>query len=318
MATRAMARRSPMWVLLVPLVLSLATWMGVRASLSSTKPTLLLVGDSFTGNYRMDDGDRIQDLLAADVSKYHVVNLARPGARTLDMALQVHQAALLGLSPSVVVAPMFVSKFRSTEGYIRLDKRGDQLKWLELSRSGRFFASFDAQYKKKVLIHKIGLLFGFFDLAEHLYLQHVQWPIERSRMRKDPPARRAKIQKKLKAHAKVWEAAGTSDELLFNTGSAHDFELLAADVKARGARLIVVLIPAGNMDAARASFSDVALGKLEKTRRQVHAYLKRRNIEVVDVVDELPGRHYDDFTHMKTREGNAILARAVQQHLDKP
>ena len=158
------------------------------------------VGDSFTGNYRFEPGERLQDLLGAEMgAEWTVVNHARPGARTLDIFMQVDQARLFHGEPDAVILPLQVSKLMPWESPVRMDKRGDNLKWWDVDLSSPLWTSFNEEYRRKVLIHKLGLLAGFLDGIEYLYVEHVQNPLEREQMRKDAPKRQERIAKKIVA-----------------------------------------------------------------------------------------------------------------------
>ena len=295
------------------LLLTLACWAGIAAGVDRDKPTLIFVGDSFTGNYRFEAGDRLEDLTEEALgARWQVFNFARPGARTLDMLMQVHQAQTLVGDVELVVLPLFVSKFQVGDPYVRLDKRGDNLKWLRLSTSsGPVLDSFGAEYLKKLTIHKLGLLVGFYELLEHQFVERVQQPSDRARMRSDPPARRRAIDAKSDRHAQMWGGVAFDEAAFGTTGAAQDLSLLIDNLKAQGIPLLIVLIPAGNMDVVDRKFSPEGKANLERARQASRSWCAQRDVPSIDLTQRLPGQLYDDFTHLKEVEGNAIITRAI-------
>jgi len=282
--------------------------------------TVLLVGDSFTGNYRFAEGDRLQDLLADQLpSPWAARNFAWPGARTLDILMQFHKAETLVGDVERVVLPLFVTKFNVGSNYIRLDKRGDTLKWLPWGEDfGRVYERLSTAERKALLIHQMGLLVGFYDLVEYLYVEHLQSPNERAVMRRDPAHRRARINAKNARRAANWDTYAGDVATVNESQAARDLELLVDTLAARQIPLLIIWLPVGNMDLVRETFTPRAQANLEAMRRQAHAWTKARGVETVDLVDRLPGAYYDDFTHLNQVAGNQVLVDAIKDWIATP
>ena len=63
--------------------------------------------------------------------------------------------------------------------------------------SEHVFKTFNGELWKKLLIHKLGLLVGFYDYLKHLFICHIQSPIERIQMRENSLSRQEKIRQKI-------------------------------------------------------------------------------------------------------------------------
>ncbi len=289
-----------------------ACWLSVRSTVDSKRPLLLYVGDSFTGNYRLAPGDRLEDRTPVVLPRWQVRNFAWPGARTLDMLLQVHKAQTLLGRVDRVVLPLFVTKFAVAPPYIRLDKRGDNLKWLRADSSSlAVTVTLDDEHEKKLLVHKLGLLVGFYDLLEQLYVERVQWPAERDAIAGDPAERRARIDAKNAGRARSWNDRNVDADAIATSPAARDLDLLAKYLEGQGIPLLVVWLPVGNMDIVRARFSETARDNLATVRQAALEWTRSRGIDHVDLVDALPGRYYDDFTHLDEVAGIEVVVDAV-------
>ena len=315
--------KAALWSVAGCLVLTGLCWAGVWVAAAPADKCVLLVGDSFTGNYRFEAGSRLQDLMEAELpDDWSARNFARPGARTLDMLMQVYQAETLMGRVDRVVLPLFVTKLAVGPGYIRLDKRGDNLKWLPLTgRAPAPSEILNDEEQKKLVIHKLGLLVGFYDLIEYLYVEHFQSPRERAEMRLDPPSRRAKINAKNARRAKGWDTyeLDWTDRRDMQRGriatsqAAIDLDLLIRVLEDKGIPLLIIWLPMGNMDIVRDTFSPRAQANLARVAEVARGWSDARGVPSVDLIHGLPGVHYDDFTHLKTVEGNRIVAHIAAQ-----
>ena len=299
------------------LLTSLACLVACRLRVDADKKVMLLVGDSFTGNYRFAKGERLEDMFNADpASGRQAFNFAHAGARTLDMLMLIGKGRMLLGRVDMVVLPLFVDKFMISDDYIRLDKRGDDLKWLDLGAStADLRAEFDREMWKKLVIHKAGLLTGVYDLGEQLYIDYIQSPMERADMLNESPQRRAKIIEKTKATGERWDKTDITAEWYKNNQAARDLSLAVDYARKEGIPLLAVLIPAGNPEAAAELFSERAQSNLELVRRATAGWCRERNLPVVDLVEVMPGRCYDDFPHIKSPECNRLTVDAVNEKL---
>ena len=280
------------------------------------KPLLVFVGDSFTGNYRFHKGQRLQDQVESMTEgEWQAFNHARPGARTLDIVMQAHQARWFHDRVDAVVLPLQISKLMPWESPVRMDKRGDNLKWWNVDLESPLWASFDEEYKKKVLIHKIGLLMGFLDLGEFLFVEHIQSPKEREEMRADPPKRREKILKKIEAIEDHWTETSVVVQDVFDSQAARDLEVLVEDLQTAGIPLLVVVVPTGNPQVVQEQFSEEAQRHIKEAEEATLAWCKNHNLTVVNLATSLPGSAYDDFAHLKGIEGNKAITLPVVEWL---
>jgi hypothetical protein len=310
---RQLIPKAALWAVAASLGLSLACWLGVWLATEHGDRNVVLIGDSFTGNYRFEVGERIEDRLQTALGpQWRVWNAARPGARTLDMLLQLHQARTLHGDPDLVVLPLFVTKFAVDKPYLRLDKRGDNLKWLRLdSAAGPVLDSLDTEHWKKLAIHKAGLLVGFYDLLEYAWIEAVQSPNERAAMRAHDAGRARAIEAKIASHAREWQRIDPTAPGFADGPAARDLDLLVTYARTERIPLLILLIPVGNMDAVARVFSPLAQQHLEQARQVTRAWCERRGVAAVDLTDAIPGRTYDDFTHLNRVDGNDVLASAV-------
>jgi hypothetical protein len=299
----------------VCLLASTATLVGSRLRVHRDRTLVIFIGDSFTNNYRFDEGQRLEDLLARELGDaYQVFNLARAGARPLDLLLQIHRGELILGRVHRVVLPLTLDKLviPDPRRHARLDKRGDNLKWLSLTTaSRRTYSTFDGELWRKLVVHKLGLLFGFYDALEEEFVEHLQSPWERDRMRRDSPRRRRAIQRKTRELAAFWDQLSPAQRRLDNA-AGRDLGLTVAYPRQRGIPLLVALLPVGNMDVVRAEFTPRARANLEALRQASLAWCRQQGVPCVDLTQRLPGAHYDDFTHLRHVAGNQIIVDAVK------
>lgn len=297
-------------------VLTLACYVGVRLQSDTSKKTLVFVGDSFTGNYRFAQPQRLQDLgEAALAPQWQVFNYGRPGAFALDILLQVQEAQRLTGRVDAVVLPLFVSKFLVTGPYARLDERGDNLRWLLWNGFAaevvRTFPS--TELYKKLAIHQAGLLFGAFDLLQYAYIEQVQSPDERAHMRANPPERRVAIEAHIVGHARTWQDLDWNPKRLTDSPAAKDLELLVRYAQKQRIALLILLIPDGDPDEIAAQFPPKAQANLQAARQTMRGWCGRQGVGFADLTDRLGAHLYDDYTHLKDVRGNQILVDAAKR-----
>lgn len=299
----------------VCLLASAGTLVGSRLRVQRDRTLVIFIGDSFTHNYRFGEGQRLEDLLGRELGDaYQVFNLARAGARPLDLLLQIHRGELILGPVHRVVLPLTLDKFviADPRRHARLDKRGDNLKWLALSRdSRRTVATFDAELWRKLVVHKLGLLFGFYDALEEEFVERLQSPWERDQMRRDSPRRRRAIQRKTRELARFYDAL-PPDRLRLDNAAGRDLVLAVEYTRRKGIPLLVVLLPVGNMDVVKSEFSPRARANLEALRRASLDWCRQQDVPCVDLTQRLPGAYYDDFTHLKHVAGNQIIVDSVK------
>lgn len=287
-------------------------WAAVAWQRQSSAKVLVWLGDSFTGNYRFEAPDRLEDVTQPGAS-WQVFNFARPGAFTLDMLLQYDQARTLVGRVDAAVLPLFVGKLAQRGVYARLDERGDNLKWLRLhSDAGPVLNTLDTELRKKLAIHKAGLLFGFFDLAQYLWVDWIQSAQERQRMRANPPDRQSGIAARVREHAQAWEQRGLTAEDLREGRAAQDLELLVQRLRAQGTPLLVLLIPDGDPELMIQHFSRRAMMHHDAARKAMAQWCEGQGVAYADLTEGLGGHVYDDYTHLKDVRGQRRLAAAAE------
>lgn len=313
--------RLPLVLIACCLLLSGLAWAGVRLQADGEQKHLVWVGDSFTGNYRFAAPDRLQDLTAARLpAGWQNFNFGAPGAFTLDFLMQAQSAQTLTGRVDALVVPLFVGKLRPATSYPRLDGRGETLKWLRLDdNAGPIVAKLDAGLRKKLAVHKAGLwLFGPLDLASWWWRETMQWPWERERMRSNPPERQQAMAKKAAEHATSWAQPDAATPAMTESVAAQDLALLFGWAKAKGIRVLVVLLPAGDPDFIASGFSPEAQAAHRHARDLLASWCKAQGVDSADLTEALGGGLYDDFTHLKQVEGNRRLVEAVVGWLGRP
>ncbi len=301
--------------LAIPLGLTLLAAIPAFSQADDEQPVAIFIGDSFTGNYRFEPGTRLQDLLEDKMPGWQVFNHARPGAQPLDYYMQVHQALWLHPRVDAVVLPIQVSKLMPGENPVRMDKRGDNLKWWNVDLSSPLWASLNNEYRKKVLIHKAGLFFGFLDMAEYLYVEEIQSPMERAQMRENSADRQKKMAAKAKRVATYWNDYTVDIARVMTSRGVQDLAFLIADLKARAIPIHAILVPGGNPTIVRDHFPPQAKQTLRDAAEATRHWCRAMDISYTDVIDALPGESYDDFYHLKELPGNDRVAEAAKAWL---
>lgn len=305
--------RAGLAALLACTLLTALAWTGVRLQRQPSARALVWLGDSFTGNYRFAAPQRLQDLTALGPD-WQVFNFARPGAFALDMLLQYDQARTLIGPVDAAVLPLFVGKLAQRGPYARLDERGDNLKWLRLhDDAAPVLQALDGELRKKLAIHKIGLLFGFYDLLLHLWVDGVQAAQERQRMRDNPADRQAGIAQRIAEHARDWHQRGLLPEDLRDGRAAQDLALLIARLRSHGTPLLIVLIPDGDPSKIDSAFSEQAKRHHQQAREAMARWCLERGVAFADATDQLGGGVYDDYTHLRDVRGQRVLASYAER-----
>jgi hypothetical protein len=307
-----------LWLLISFIVLNLISYFSFSLQHNSDKKTVFLIGDSFTGNYRFDEGDRLQDIIEKDYSEFQTFNLARPGARTLDMLMQLHQGIFLFGKPDKVILPIYSNKtLNFSDKYHRLDKRGDNLKWLQVSKSSeRVYNSLDDEHKKKLLIHKLGLFTGFYDAFEYLFVNYLQWPKEREQAINSSEKRNAKIAKKNKTLGMKWSKGEVSLDAFNESKAMDDLNLLIKFVKDQNIDITFLILPPGNLDVV-GDFNIVAKNKIHLSHRFMVNFMYEHDLKFIDLFFNFKGEWFDDFRHPIDPKSNEMISTQLKPFLTK-
>lgn len=261
----------------------------------------------------MLEEDRLQNILEVMLGpNWKVDNIGWPGARPLDYLMQTHQAITLGLKPDLIVADLSPHRFLPSRGYVRLDKRGDNLKWFRLEMPSReAISSLNSELIKKLVIHKVGLLFGFYDYLDYLFVSKIYWPSKQKKMG-DEKRKRA-ILESARITAGIWDTLQVNENTMLSSGPKRDYALFTQDLKSRNLPLLVVLLPAGHPGFIERYFSKKAQENLDKTYEVTKEWLEASNTPYLDLYHKIPSEHYDDMSHIYTRAGNKIITDAIHE-----
>lgn len=311
--------------MLIGLGVTLALLVGLRIAYRDYRPSLFLLGDSGIGNYRFDPGQRLQDALGRLDPARRVLNWAEPGGTPLDYYLQWRRGALVAGKPRIVVVAMEHVKFMDQACPHRFDEDGVNLRWIPWNRSGlELFRSLNAHERNVALVQQASVpLYAAADLGRLLWIRYVQWPKERSRMRKAGPERRAKIEAKAVELGRAWDTIPVPDDAQFAAlARAKDGEFLLRSLREAGIETRVLLLPYGNPTLIRKTWAPAAARKLDTMAVRMRHWLEVRGIAYVDlnVPEELwkfPDSVWDDMAHIKDPSAFAYMAERIHASLNK-
>lgn len=310
---------------MIGLGVTLALLLGLRVAYRDSRPALFLLGDSGIGNYRLDPGQRLEDALQELDPSRRVINWAEPGATPLDYFLQWRRGALVAGKPRTVVVAMEHVKFMDQACPNRFDEDGVNLRWIPWNRSGReLFGTLSTHERNVALVQQASVPFyAVADVARLLWIRYVQWPKERSRMRKAGPDRRVKIEAKALELGRSWDTIPVPDDAQFAAlARAKDGDFLLRSLREAGIETRVLLLPYGNPTLIRKTWSPASARKLDTLGVRMRHWLEARGVEYVDmnVPEELwkfPDPVWDDLAHIKDPAAFAYLAQRVHASLSK-
>ena len=201
------------WGLGVCLAATLLSWAGAWSTFSSTRPHLLILGDSMLTTYCIAPGSRLEDLLGGKLgSRWSVHSFAESASRMGDYYPQLAKAELLGFAPDTAVIQLNPAKLEQewdvTPG---LNGDGRELMWVPLDAEGARYASLlSPHYKDVFLTRKTSLLFGFFEVFSSAWEVHVGAPRKRSKMLAEPRAlREERARKRAIEMGRRWSVIST-------------------------------------------------------------------------------------------------------------
>lgn len=306
------------------LALTVSVWIGVKVYFHAPGPQIFLLGDSGIGNYRLDPGNRLQDVLEKANPGFTVQNWAQPGSSTGDCFLQLERGIFLAGKPSAVVIALSPDKFLDDTVSHRFTDDGENLRWIPWNSQGlAFFRSLTSQQKNSALVQQFSLPFyAASDLAKAAWIRYVQWPWERSEMRHAGHERRTKIVSHTWGMGKQFEAQLIGNDSVFaSTIEAKDGEFLIHSLKKQGIQTIMVMLPFANPDLLGKTWSPSALAKRDLVVQRMRKWVEDRQLLYVDFntteeMEHFPDAAWDDNAHIKDPNAIAYMSHRIGQVLD--
>lgn len=306
-------------------LVTLLTFVGSTRHLSTPHRQVLLLGDSGIGNYRIAEGERLQDWLDRELGgDWTTRNFAEPGAYSADYYLLFRKAVLLGVKPDLVVISLVPQKLvRESEHEPRFDEDGINLKWLPLSAEGwRFFATLEPRLLRVAIVRKLGLLFfGFYEAIRDGWVEHVQWPSQHRRLLEaDQAQRQARVFEQAVTVGKKWSEevqVGGYAEMASNV-AARDFEFLLRVLHDEGIPVLVLLLPQGHTGVVPRAFLPAAIAKYDQAYRHTLRFLRERGVPVLDFntperLTSFTPDEWDDLCHLKSSRSFHRMARGIRE-----
>ncbi|HVU00585.1 MAG TPA: hypothetical protein VHE30_02495 [Polyangiaceae bacterium] len=319
---RALFPRALFIALTSALLLSFGTWLVAVDSLRTAAKTVLLLGDSNVANFRLLEGDRLEDRLGADLGPGWVVrNWGEVGADPADQYLALCRAETLRFHPDVVVLVLSPHAFipDTTNWGHRLRENGDGLRWIPWNAEGyRFFGTLSPDEKKKAVVRAVDPIFGFYD-GYLAWNAHSDWP----RLRREMAARSPELQtiivheysrlisKWLDEHLDI----GAYEDFAARP-NARDFGFFTEAVTARKIPFLTVVLPEAAPDVLSRSFSEKTRATLETSYAYTVRYLSEHHAEYLDYNTPVERTKFDasmfgDHYHLKSPAAYRYLADGV-------
>lgn len=308
------------------LSLTSVLFAGIRLFYHHDRPAIFLLGDSGIGNYRLEPGQRLQDMMERMIPGTHVENWAEPGAAPLDFFLQLSRGELVAGTPQTVVIAFDPAKFLDDAGTCRLDEDGVNLRWIPWNREGlALFRSLTPRQRNAALAQQASVPFyAVADVGRALWLRYVLWPRDRARMRIADAERRRQIEVKTMEQARGLEADKLVDERDFaNLPRTRDAEFLLRSLRNKGVETRVLLLPFGNPGLIRKICSAGVLAKQDSVDVLMQHWLQNMKVSYLDFnapaeITHFPDSAWDDLAHPKSPAAFAYISERLSQILAPP
>ncbi len=294
--------------LLLAMSVSLLVWIGLYWHFHENKPTIFVLGDSGIGNYRLDPGDRFQDILEKMNPGISVNNWAQPGATPMDFLLQYTRGKLLAGKPQRVVIAFSPDKFLEDAIPHRFDDDGANLRYIPWNQTGwELFTRLSLKEKNAAIVGQSSLFFyAATDLGKALWIRYVQWPWERSQMRTATCERRKRIERKsLECGRELDTLKMVDDKAYEELPLAEDAEFLLTVLKSEGVETHVILLPISNPHLIHKTYSLRAQANQDTLTVRMRHWLENLGQPYVDFnapqeITHFPDSTWDDMTHLKS------------------
>ena len=305
--------------ILLALGLTFFVFAAAKIYFHESKPSVFLLGDSGIGNYRLGPGERLQDFLSSKQTGMSVVNWAEPGSTMADYFLQLERGILLSGKPAVAVIAISPDKFLDDEMSHRFTDDGANLRWIPWNSHGlEFFRGLDRKQRGNAVVQQFSLpFFALVDAGQAAWIHFVQWPWERDRMLRANGDRRLQVEKASMGTGAAFGSNPIGDEkALSGTLQAKDAEFLLRSLREQGIEAVVVLMPFGNPELMRKTWSTAALANRDRVVDLMKTWLERRKIAYVDFnspseLAHFPDSAWDDQVHIKDPKSFAYMTERI-------
>ena len=324
-ALRSFARRFPALTVAMActLGLTLLAVLGLKVYFHSSKSVIFLLGDSGIGNYRLDPGNRLQDVLEKANPGFVVQNWAQPGASSGDCFLQLERGILLAGEPAVVVIALSPDKFLEEAGAHRFTDDGANLHWIPWNSQGlAFFQSLSSRDRNIALVQQATLPFyAVSDLAQAAWIRYVQWPYERAAMRKSGRARKERIARFSSGIGQRFANLSIGNDSVFASSvQAKDGFFLVNSLRQQRIPTVAVLLPFANPELLRRTWSPAGLAKRDLVIERMENWMAHENVAYVDFNDakdiqNFPDAVWDDHVHLKDPQAFEYIAERIDLSL---
>jgi hypothetical protein len=311
------------------LLATVVVWAAARHGLATTRPRLLLLGDSVLDNCRVMPGSRLEDVLQRKLgSRWSVQSFAQSGARMGDYYPLLAKAELLGFTPNTAVIQLNPAKLEQEWDVAPgLNEDGRELMWVPLNREGAgYVQTLSPRYKDVFVPRKVSLLFGFFEVVRMAWHRNVNWPLKRKAiLAESPAARAARVRQRSIALGTAWskDIELLSYERFRESAELGKLDFLLNALERRHVRPILLLSPTPNPSLAEVAFSERGRAALTLLHRHVERYAAERQVTLLaldepEFLQKLTLSDWDDMDHLISPRAFELMADAVTNTLAAP
>ena len=307
--------------MLLGISVSLLVWIGLYWRFHEHKPMIFVLGDSGIGNYRLEPGNRFQDILEKTNPGIVVDNWAQPGATPMDFLLQYTRGKLLAGKPQSVIIAFSPDKFLEDAIPHRFDDGGANLRWIPWNQTGwQLFSRLSTKEKSTAIVQQSSVLFyAATDLGKALWIRYVQWPWERSQMRMASCERRKRIERKSLQCGRERDTLKIVDDKAYGElPLAKDAEFLLSSLKKEGVETRVILLPIGNPHLIHRTYSLRAQANHDTLTVRMRHWLENMGQPYVDFnapqeITHFPDSTWDDMAHLKSPLVFAYMSQRLER-----
>jgi hypothetical protein len=285
-----------------------------------SRPKVFLLGDSGFCNYRLAEGEKLEDQMSTMLADKCVLNFAKPGARPIDLALQYTRGKAVAGKPDRVIALLSPELLLAVPN--RMDGDGEDLRYLPLDADGlAIFRHISPREKNIAVVQRVSQFFlAPTDAAHELWLRWWKWPRKRIELIRSGPKRKVKIAEHCARRGEIMDATKMPTASEYDTlQTMRDVGLLLDRIAISGAKPEVVILPFGNPDLIATNWSTVAQGKRDTSIARLRNWLDRRQISYLDFNEAewttaFPGAEWDDMDHLHSPKSYGLIARRIAEH----
>lgn len=323
------APRALLWALGICLLASSAVWAAARYELATSRPRLLVLGDSVLDNVQFLPGSRLEKILQRKLgTRWSVQSFAESGSRMGDYYPLLAKAELLGFTPHTVIIQLNPAKLQAEwDVGPGLNDDGRELMWVPLNEEGAgYFKTLSPRYKDALVPRKVSLLFGFYEAVRVAWRHNVTCPARRRAALAEPPAARAaRIRARSISMGTAWSknVELLSYEQFRASAELGKLDFLLDALKRRKVRPILLLSPGPNPGLAAVAFSDRGRAALTLLHQHVERYASERHVALLALdepgfLQKLEASDWDDMEHVRSTRAVALIADAVADALTAP